>query len=175
MRKRKHTVLVITLVAAIVLMGGWAFAHGSWGKRGYGPGCGDYSNLTPEQREKLQAQHEKFYQDTAELRRDLDQKRLELQRLWTDTEFDSEKVKAKQKEIFEVQRQLQEKALENRLATREILPQEEPGWGPWGHGHGPGHMGYGHGYGMGHMGYGQGPHHWEGHHMGGPGFGAGRE
>jgi hypothetical protein len=167
MGKRKNTLTVIGIVLAIVLVGGWVFAHGPGGKRGYGHreyGYGDpYSNLTSEQREKLQAQEEKFYQDTAQLRKELYQKRLELQGLWIDPKADPEKIKAKQREVFELQSRIQEKALEHKLATRELLPEEGIGQGPWGHGYGMGsgpHHGRGHmgGHGPGAMrGYGRGP------------------
>ena len=167
MRKTKNTLTAIGIVLAIVLIGGWAFAHGPWGERGYGHrgyGGGDpYSNLSPEQKEKLQAQQQKFSEDTAELRRELSQKRLELRSLWIDPKADPEKIKAKQREVFELQRRLQEKALEHKLAIRELLPEEGIGQGPWGHGygmgsgshHGRGHMG-GHGFGA-KRGYGRGP------------------
>lgn len=151
MRKTKHTISAIAVMMALVLMGGWAFAQGPKGKRGdWYPGCGyGYSsNLSPEQREKLQAQKQKFYQDTAELRRELYQKRLESQGLWIDPKADPEKIKAKQREIFELQRQFQEKALEHILAIRELLPQEYFDQMPLGFGHG---MGYGRRHGRGHM------------------------
>jgi Spy/CpxP family protein refolding chaperone len=165
MGKRKNMLTAIGIVLAIVVVGGWAFAHGPGGKRGYGHqeyARGDpYSNLTSEQREKLQAQKEKFYQDTAQLRRELYQKRLELQGLWIDPKADPEKIKAKQREVFELQSRIQEKTLEHKLATRELLPEEGIGQGPWGHGmgygshHESGHMG---GHGSGAMrGYGRGP------------------
>jgi len=158
MRKTKHTLTVIGIMVAIVLVGGWTFAHGPKGGRGYGHqgyGYADpYSNLTSEQREKLQAQQQKFSEDTAELRRELSQKRLELRGLWIDPKADPKKIRAKQKELFELQRRLQEKALEHKLAIRELLPEEQIGQGPWGSGYG---MGYG-------------PHHRKGH-MGGSGHG----
>ncbi|MFQ6079541.1 MAG: Spy/CpxP family protein refolding chaperone [Thermodesulfobacteriota bacterium] len=171
MRKTKSTVTAIGIALAIVLVGGWAFAHGPWRERGYGRhgyGYGDpYSNLSSEQREKLQAQEEKFYQDTAELRRELYQKRLELQGLWIDPKADPEKIKTKQREVFELQSRIQDKALEHKLAARELLPEGEVGQGPmgWGHGMGPGSgMGFGPHHGGGHMGgsgamrgYGAGP------------------
>ncbi|NIS63458.1 MAG: periplasmic heavy metal sensor [Proteobacteria bacterium] len=165
MRKTRNTFTAIGIALAVVLVGSWAFAHGTWGGRGYGHrgyGHGDpYSNLSSEQREKLQAQEEKFYQDTAQLRKELYQKRLELQGLWMDPKADPEKIKAKQSEVFELQRRIQDKALEHKLATRELLPEGEVGHGPMGWGHG---MGFGPHHGGGPMGghgamrgYGRGP------------------
>lgn len=157
MRKTRNALTAIGILLAIVLVGSWAFAHGPRGGRGYGhQGYGHgypYSNLSSEQREKLQAQEEKFYQDTAELRKELYQRRLELQGLWVDPKADPEKIKAKQREVFELQRRIQDKALEHKLAVREQLPEKEIGQGPWGPGYG---MGYGRHHGGGHM-WGHGP------------------
>ena len=161
MRKTKTALVVVAVIVAVVLVGGWAFAHRPWGARGYGyGGCGHgdpygsspYSTLTPEQREKLQAQEQKFYQDTAELRRELHQKRLELQGLWIDPNADPEKIKAKQREVSELQRRIQEKALDHQLAIRELLPDEEIGQGAWCPGYSRGygyHQGRGHRWGPG--------------------------
>ena len=165
MRKTKNMLAAIGIIVAIVLVGGWAFAHGPWGARGYGySGCGygsPSSNLSPEQREKLEAQEQKFYQDTAELRRELRQKRLELQGIWIDPKADPEKIKAKQREVFELQHRIQEKALEHQLTIRELLPEQGIGQGPRGPGYGMGygpHHGRGHMWGPGHKrGYGGGP------------------
>lgn len=158
MKKTKGTLTSIGIIVAIVLVGSWAFAHGPWGARGHGHrgyGYGDScSNLSPEQREKLQAQEQKFSQDTAELRRELQRKRLELEGLWTDPKADPEKIKAKQREVFDIQRRLQEKALEHRMAIREMVPEEAIGHGQW-------YPGYGKAY----------RHHYGGRHMWGPGPG----
>lgn len=134
---------------AIVLVGGWAFAQGQWGAKGYKSGYGyPYSDLSPEQREKLQAQENKFYVDTVQLRRELYQKRLELRSLWVDPKSDPEKIKAKQSEVFELQRRLQEKALQHQLAIRDLLTEEQFCQGPYGYGYG---MVYGRYHGWGHM------------------------
>lgn len=161
MRKTKPVILTIVLVMAVLLAIGWAFARGSGGMKGYGyPGSwyGDGWNLSAEQREKLHALEERFHQDTVQLRRQLYQKGLDLQALWADPKTDPEKIKAKQSEVFELQRELREKALEHRLAMREVLPQEYFGQGPrgYGHHHGWGHMGRGPGFNA-RQGYGGGP------------------
>jgi Spy/CpxP family protein refolding chaperone len=157
MQKTKTAVAAIAVIVAGVLVVGWASAHGPRGVRGYGHhGYGSgypYSSLSPEQREKLQAQERKFYEDTAELRRELYRKRLELEGLWADPKANPEKIKAKQREVSELQRRLQEKALEHQLAIRELGPEEGIGYGSWCLGYG---MGYGHHHGRGHMG-GPGP------------------
>ena len=127
MNKSKRTLLVITVVMAVVLIGSWAFARGQWGKRGHsyagsGPGCD--LNLSPETEEKLRSERDRFHQETAEIRRQLHQRRLEFQLLWIDPTSDPEAIKSKQREMFELDRQFQEKRLEHRLAVRSLLPQE---------------------------------------------------
>ena len=85
--------------------------------------------------EKLQTQRQKFLQDTADLRRDLYKKRLEMKLLWIDPSTDSEKIKVKESEILDVQRKIKEKAFDLKLAARQILPPGEYlgqgrfGWG----------------------------------------------
>jgi hypothetical protein len=153
MSKTKGTLAVIGITVAIVIIGGWALAHGPWGASGYGPrgydGYADpYSNLSPERREKLQAQEQEFYQDTADLRRELHRKSLEMERLWTDSKADPENIKAKQGEVFELKQRLQNKVLEHRMAIRELVPEEAFGERHWGPGYG---KGYGHHYGWRHM------------------------
>jgi hypothetical protein len=150
MKNKRNALTTLGIALALVLVGSWAFADGPWGARRYGyPAC-DYgnpsSNLTPEQREKLQAQEEKFYRDTEDLRQDLYQKRLDLRKLWVDPKADPEQIRGKQREVFEVERRLQDKAFEHRMALRDLVPEGE---------FGPGFRGY-------HRGRGYGPHHWRG-------------
>ncbi len=160
MKNKRNALTALGIVLVIVLVGSWAFADGPWGARRYGsPGCDygyPYSNLTPEQREKLQAQEEKYYRDTEDLRRDLYQKRLDLRKLWVDPKADPEGIRAKQREIFEVERRLQDKAFEHRMALRDLVPEGK---------FGPGSREY-------HYGGGYGSHHWRGD-RGGPGPRAG--
>jgi hypothetical protein len=161
MRNTKRTIFGITVVVALALMGSWAFAHGRWGgmgHRGPGSGYGYDSNLAPEQQEKLQAEDQKFYEETAGLRTELYQKRLELQALLVDRTAETGTIKAKQREVLDLERQLREKALDHRLALREVAPEGYADHGRCGYGSGDGHMmGGGHGHGGGHMmGFGMG-------------------
>jgi len=145
MKNRKNIIVTITVISALVFLGGWALAYDQAGKRGdrgprYGYGC--RVDLTSEQEEKLEAEQERFFHDTADMRRELRQKRLEMEALWLDPKNDPEKIKAKHKEVLELQRQLQEKRLDHKLALREILPDEslgQRGWGRSDYDHGPRH------------------------------------
>lgn len=177
---------LIALLGILVLVGAIAvpvLAHGpGWGKGqhmgwGGGPGygsCGDYgpgsSNVTEEQRTKLDTLHKKFYDDTAQLRNDMWTKSQELRALLNSPEPDAEKARALQKEITGLRSQLAEKRLDFELEERKVAPDARFGSG---YGRGSG-KGYGRGYGH-HMG-GHGPGMGYGHHMGGygPGMGYGQ-
>ena len=132
--KKRNTLLSIGIgiVMAIVLVDGWAFTQEE--------SLGDPPKLTAEQKEKLQTLREKFFQDAADLRKDLYKKKLEMKLLWIDPSTDPEKIKAKESEILDVQRKIKEKAFDFRLAARQILPgqylgREMLGWGGKGHMH----------------------------------------
>lgn len=140
MGKTKHQLSAIAITGAIVLIGTWAFAGGRWGSKGYGHprhGYGYHPNPSKGQRGKLQIEQEKFSKETAELRREFYQKRLELRALLVDPKADPEKIKAKQGEVVKLKRKRQEKALEHRMATRELLPEEDFYHGSRGYGAGP--------------------------------------
>jgi Spy/CpxP family protein refolding chaperone len=127
MEKRKHTILTIAVISTLIFLGGWALAYDKGGKRGdwsHPYGYGHCPDLTPEQEEKVRTEQERFFDETADMRREIRQKRLEMGALWLDPKSDPEKIKAKHKEILELQRQFQEKRLDHRLALREILPEE---------------------------------------------------
>ena len=144
--KKGNTLLAIgiAVVMAIVLVDGWAFTQEeNWG---------DPPKLTAEQREKLQTLQQKFFQDTADLRRDLYKRRLEMKLLWIDPSADPEKIKAKESEILDIQRKIKEKAFDLRLAVRQILPGESLGREMWGWG-GERHMGMRGHWGEGREGY----------------------
>ena len=126
---KRNTLLAIgiAVVMAMVLVGTWTFAQESSGPP---TPSGDPPKLTAEQKEKLQALRQKFFQDTTDLRRDLYKKRLEMKLLWIDPSADPEKIKAKESEILDVQRKIKEKAFDLKLAARQILPPGEyPGRG----------------------------------------------
>ncbi|MBW2119915.1 MAG: hypothetical protein JRH09_18625 [Deltaproteobacteria bacterium] len=84
------------------------------GQRGYGHGR--YYEESREQGEKW----DKFYDETRDLRRDLRQKYQERDELLNQKEPDESKVLAKQKEISQLQGQLEKKELQFRLKNRDI-------------------------------------------------------
>jgi zinc resistance-associated protein len=81
------------------MMGNWGMGPGSM--MNYGPGN---QTLTPEQRTQLEQLDRKFYDETADMRKDLWNKSTELNALLNTTDPDLDKVKALNKEINDLRR-----------------------------------------------------------------------
>ena len=159
--------LAVTVAVPVFARGvGWGRGPhmGYWqGGPAYGPGYGGwYGNLTEDQRNQLETLNKKFYDETSQLRNDLWAKRAELNTLLNTSNPDTEKAKALQKEISELQAKLAQARIDHQLEVRKAYPETASGWG---YGMGPRMMGQGYGYGMGPrmmmgqgtMGYGYGP------------------
>jgi Spy/CpxP family protein refolding chaperone len=153
------------LVAAILLVAGAAvvFAHGGgrgydgygghmrgygghmmdedgYGPhmRGYGPGYG--SNLSEEDAAKLRQARDQFFQETRDLRGQIDEKALALRQELNKETPDKNKLTQLQKELSNLEGQFDQKAIEHRLEVRKILPEGTMGRAGFGRG------GYGRGY-----------------------------
>jgi zinc resistance-associated protein len=160
-RKNLKTIFLLTLVVSLV---GTTSAL-AWDGMGRGKGGGRMAkhwmlmNLTPEQAGQVFDLRQKFMNDTAEIRKNMMVKRVELAQLWKAEKPDDQAILAKVKELGALKAQFMEKAVAQRLALRKIAPEAMgncpmfgPGMGP---GMGPGPM----------MGPGKGP---------GPGKGRGQ-
>ena len=122
------------------MMGYWA--NGST----YGEG---YGNLTPEQRNKLDALERKFYDETADLRNQIWTKSRELDSILNSSHPDLEKAKVVQEEISRLRVKLDEEALSYEIENRKILSDDRLGgtysgrygrhMGSYGRGMGPGY------------------------------------
>ena len=112
-----------------------------WG-RGYGAG---YNNLSEEQRAKIDAARDKFFDETRSLRRSIDEKGYELRGEMNSEKPDAKKVAELQKELSKLQADFDQKAVQHRLEMRKLLPDNGRGYG----------QGYGRGY------YGRGPYCWQ--------------
>ena len=146
-------VLGLALVATVVL---------AWPGPGFGPGFGrgfggpaygspPIPNLTADQSTQIQALRDAFLKEIQPLQQDLWTKRTDLRTLWSDPKTDPAAITAKQKEMWDLQSKLQEKATNLGLSIRKLLTPEQlaqlPAFGP-GAGLGPG-MGFGPGMGYG--------------------------
>lgn len=134
---------ILTALILSVLIAPSAFA-GGWGP-GYGMGSYAASNLnlTEEQTASLQTLQETYLKEITPLQNQLFSKRTELRLLWARQNPDQATITAKQDEIFELQRQLQEKSTKYQLDCRNVLTPEQQSqmaaFGPgYGRGHGPG-------------------------------------
>jgi Spy/CpxP family protein refolding chaperone len=183
------TVSIIALVgmAAVAMAGpgygryhmGWGAAAGGpadcprWGgggpdaddARGYGPGSG----LDETQYKQFQEKREAFFKDTAELRQEINQKRLEMSAEFAKKSPDDKKLSSLQKEISALEGTFDQKRLAHRIEMQKAFPDTAAGYGRGGYGRGM--MGGQGGYGRGMMG-GQGGGYGRGM-MGGQGGGYG--
>jgi Spy/CpxP family protein refolding chaperone len=144
-------ILVVALVATVALAWGPGFGPG-FGRGFGGPAYGvpPIPNLTAEQSAQIQALRDDFLKEIEPLQKDLLAKRTELRSLWSNPNSDPAAITAKQKEIWDLQSKLQEKAASLGLEIRKMLTPEQiaqlpafgpgPGFGP-GRGFGPPMMG----------------------------------
>lgn len=139
--------LVLALVATVALAWGPGFGP-RFGPPGFGgPGLGvpPIPNLTAEQSAQIQALRDGYLKEVGPLQQELYATGTELRSLWASPNPDQAAIAAKQKEIFSLQSQLQEKATSLGLEIRKILTPEQlaklPGFAKV-RGFGPG-MGFG--------------------------------
>src|SRR4030042_2015012 len=154
---KKVVIIGLSLTLTGVLIAAAAMA---WGPR-FGPGFAGgppfasgppFANLTAEQSSQVQASREAYLKEIAPLQQELLAKGTELRSLWSTPNADPAMVVAKQKEIFDLRTQLQEKASSFRLEMQKLVPADQsfgpgPGYGPPG-GFGPGGPGRGFGSGF---------------------------
>lgn len=104
--------------------GGHGMMGGGPGHWGYGRG----SNLTDEQKAKIDAAREKFWTDTEALRIQKRDKFFALQDEMNKKAPDSAKVAQLQKELSQVEAEFDQKAVQHHLEMRQLLP--EGAYGP---------------------------------------------
>jgi zinc resistance-associated protein len=126
---------------------GWH--HGEYGCAGYGDMMGE---LSDEDIQKMDDQREAFFKSTTNLRRKIYQKRLALESELAKNNPDAKNATNIQKEISDLNAQIDQKRIEHMIEMKKINPDLGVGlmWpGMMGHGYGRGHRGRGHmmGYG----------------------------
>lgn len=159
---------IMTLVAALaipVLAQGPGPGRGRM-MEGYGPGgTGDQSRygawaekLTDEQREQIKKLHQKFYDDTAQLRSQIVAKHSELNILMNTSNPDVQKARSLQKDLSDLKGKMAQERINLQFEMRKINPDARFGMG-YGRGMGgPGRGMGGFGPGMGGDGPGMGWH-----------------
>jgi Spy/CpxP family protein refolding chaperone len=81
--------------------------------------------LTDQQLAKIKELKYSFHNDTRDLRYNLEIKRLEMRKLFTDPKTDDATLLAKQKEIRDLRQQLSDKRDGMKLEWRKILTSEQ--------------------------------------------------
>ncbi|MBT8369357.1 MAG: periplasmic heavy metal sensor [Deltaproteobacteria bacterium] len=126
--------------------GGNCWGQGSgWAQRGSGP-AGYQSNLSDDEIDKLNNERQAFFEDTRELRGKLYQKELELRSELAKKDPDAKKAAGLQKELSDLESQLDQKRVDHRIKMQKANPDVFAGRG----------YGQGRGYSMGRGGMGRG-------------------
>jgi len=141
-------IIAVLAVVAILGMGSYAFAgrgggygHHGYGRHhgygsgdsyhgyghhgsgeGYGHGCDYGEDLTQEEFEKLQTEHQAFAKDTENLRRNIFQKELALKSELAKENPDAQKALEVQKEISDLRSEIDQKRIGHLIKVREIAP-----------------------------------------------------
>jgi Spy/CpxP family protein refolding chaperone len=134
--------VIIIAVSSLVVFGLTinAFAHGgmgwggSWGHHGqgwhhrgdYGPGYGN--QMSKEQYKQFEQKREAFFKETQDLRASLSEKDRELQNELAKAEPDAAKASGLQKEISELQAQLDQKRIDQMVEMRKLAPNAGSGY-----------------------------------------------
>ena len=124
--------------------GGWH--HMGWG--GSGDGYGYNQNLTDEQRQAIEQERRAFLKETDDLRQNLYAKELELRSELAKDDADAQKAAAIQKDISNLEAELDQKRLDHVVKMKKVNPDAGRGYMMGGRGRG-GRMGYGPGAGGG--------------------------
>jgi Spy/CpxP family protein refolding chaperone len=126
----KKSVWIMTAIVLVWTTG--ALAAGPYGKgRHQGKGMNippeivSALELTPEQTQKIRSLRVDHQKDVMPLRTQKFEKRAELRLLWMQMTPDVEKIKAKQKEMHDIEWQIREKSIDFRLAMRNVLTEEQ--------------------------------------------------
>ena len=155
----KNLTIVMAVIALVAVS---AVAFAGWG-RGWRGNAYMPPNLSEEETKKIEAANEAFFKETEELRQSIYDKGLELRREMIKDNPDPKKTADLQREISNLDSQLDQKRLERRLEMQKIHPYADRGYMRRG-GKGPGYMNRGYmgrgfmGSGRGQGGYGYGPY-----------------
>ena len=147
MKKNHFNYLIIILVTGAMLgLGSYAMAGPGAGYKScgrgadradlsgndFGPGrCrqgrpdDSMSNLSDEERKKLDEERAAYHEATKDLKREIQRKRLELRAELVGKTTDVKKARALQKELSDLKSDLDLKRLEHWLKIKEILPDAD--------------------------------------------------
>jgi periplasmic protein CpxP/Spy len=120
---------------------GRGMGHGMGAGCAMGPGAWEHLNLSSEQQSTAQALWNAHQKDVTPIQNQLFTKHNDLRLLWNEANPDAAQIKAKQKEIGDLQSQMREKGTQFQLDFRKLLTPEQQtkliASGGMGRGHGP--------------------------------------
>jgi zinc resistance-associated protein len=140
--KRDYLIKGIVVAAAVFILGYGANAFAGWGRGpGYG-GCGGPgsrwggagygdASMSAEQYKQLDEERRSFFENTADLRQEIYQKDLDLRSELAKAEPDAAKASRLQKELSQLEADLEQKRFDHMMAVRKINPEAGRGYG-WG-------------------------------------------
>jgi Spy/CpxP family protein refolding chaperone len=144
MKKFTFIFMGIILMSSVLITSiglAWNCGVGSgWGEGGW-CGCGPNNlsfswvpNLTVEQSEKLANLQKTHIEEASVLRTERAIKNIELDQLFAQPQPKTEEILLKQKELSNLQSQLEQKCLSKQLEMRKILTEEQLSQAPYGFG-----------------------------------------
>ena len=95
--------------------GSGSFHHGFW----------SHLNLSKEQMGKMHEIKTRYYKETRNMRYELEQKRIEVRKLFTDPKTDDTTLLAKEKELNTLKLKLMDKMAEMKIEQRKTLTPEQ--------------------------------------------------
>lgn len=129
---KKTIIIGLSLAFALALAAGVAMARGPGFGPGFSRGFGGPAygvppipDLTTEQSARIQALRDGFLKEIEPVQKELYAKGTELRSLWASPNPDPAAVKAMQKEMFDLQTQLQEKRTNLGLEIRKVLTPDQ--------------------------------------------------
>jgi Spy/CpxP family protein refolding chaperone len=146
MKTTRTTQSIVVAAIFLIAVAAVAFAHGQrMGGYMTGPGCqgrmmgpgqgrgfnGAYASLSDEDRAKIDAAREKFFDETRSLRRDMDDQAYALSKEMNSDNPDSAKVAQLQKQLSKLEADFDQKRVQHQLEMRKLLPEKfrDRGWG----------------------------------------------
>ncbi len=136
----KKTIVIISSVLLLALFTGSGFAFGpgmgirNGGCQGYGGGNA-WGDLSKEQKDDLTTLHQKFIDETYELKASKLQKHQEMNLLMETSSPDRAKLSKLSQEILDIEKNFREKQIDFQLNAKKISPEISFGKG-FGRGHG---------------------------------------
>lgn len=125
--KIRSVILLSLFLLGLHVSSAWAQPRMQGNRIRGGPPCWipEDLRLTPEQIGQMTSIQRHYLKDMIVLRNDLWNRRYALRRLLSDPTAESSEIRAKQKEVFTLGNQIQERILDYQLKVRDILTPEQ--------------------------------------------------